>query len=72
MPQWMPRGGVWVVVLALLYDIMPFDFVWDAVPVFGLADDLGVTGLAALTLLTWYRRHKREQAQLLQSDAPVE
>lgn len=52
-----PRGW-WLLLLALGYDLSPIDLVPDAVPLLGLADDLGVTGLALLTVLTWWRRKR--------------
>ena len=42
----------------LLYDASPVDLVPDLLPVFGLLDDLGITGVAIVVALTWWRQRR--------------
>jgi uncharacterized membrane protein YkvA (DUF1232 family) len=56
----------WLLAMVFVYDISPIDVIPDAVPMLGLVDDLGVTGLAMLTAWAWYR--KRREGQLLTAD----
>jgi len=66
---WM-RWRPWLVLLAAaVYDISPVDAVPDA-PFIGWVDDLGVTGLAVLMAITWWRqRRARPQPTLEAADA---
>jgi uncharacterized membrane protein YkvA (DUF1232 family) len=43
--------------LALLYGVSPVDLVPDAIPLFGLMDDLGVFGV----LCVWWLRRRLSQ-----------
>jgi uncharacterized membrane protein YkvA (DUF1232 family) len=42
------RIGRLPLILALVYDVLPVDLVADVVPVMGLVDDAGVTGVALM------------------------
>ena len=54
-----PRNGL-LALLALLYVIMPFDFLPDWVfPLIGWLDDLGVLSLVAL----WIFSHREQKSQ---------
>ena len=65
------KAGPWAklfLVFAVLYVIMPFDFVPDVVVVLGWLDDLGVVLGATSTLLMSLKRY-REKAALAQRPA---
>lgn len=57
----LPESRGWTILLgAVLYGLSPVDLVPDAVPFLGVADDLGVLGLAAIVALAWW--HQRGHA----------
>ncbi|MCB9681638.1 MAG: DUF1232 domain-containing protein [Alphaproteobacteria bacterium] len=52
----------WLLAAALVYDVMPLDLIPDAVPLVGLADDVGVTGMLLLAALVAWRRRRADAA----------
>lgn len=53
----------------LLYDVSPVDMIPDVIPMLGWFDDLGVTGVALLLTLWWWRDRRRTQP--VAADAPT-
>lgn len=64
------KSGWWMLLIAIIYDISPIDFIPDAAfPVVGIMDDLGVTGLAVL--MAWQAYRKRREAKELEAGEPA-
>ncbi len=55
-----------LVVFAALYGVMPFDLVFDGIPVLGLLDDAGI--LAATVAFVWRDVKKHATARLASSN----
>ena len=47
----------WLLVVAILYLILPFDFVFDSIPILGQIDDLGIF---LVNLIKMYLDYKKE------------
>lgn len=65
--RWRP----WLVLLlAAVYDVAPVDLIPD-VPLLGWADDAGVTGLAVLLAVTWWRQRRAGRLPAMEADDAV-
>ena len=58
-----------LVIGTLFYDVLPADLIPDVVPMFGLVDDLGITGMAAILFVTWWRQRKLASAEAETAEA---
>lgn len=58
MTRWQMMKTAGVFLFAVLYGASPIDAIPDAIPLFGILDDLGVGGIALVLGVWWWRRSK--------------